>query len=230
MSAKLFNEPEQSERSRHKKSIKRIDDLILDAEMEAQAEITQKLRSNNTRMLLVVLVVVGLFYVIFSAVQNQTIPVPSFLMDEAQVAQAPAASGPTPKPIPFPITESAPADETSTPDLNQPQDEKLSPLENEAMSMIQKNLGKPMYPRQVWEWNLSRPPKTDSLADMEPEPQRTAEDESLMEGIAPFTPGTDDLSTPEKPALIAIPRSKGVISAGSSQPKPAAPQTHRCTK
>ncbi len=141
MSAKLFNEPQQSERPHHGRTIKKIDDLILDAEIEAQAEINQKLRSNNTKMLLVVLLGVGLFYVLYSGVQNQTIPVPSFLMEEAQIAQTPTAPGPAPKPIPFPVTESATA--TGAPALNDSEEQDLSPLENEVMSMIQKNLGKP---------------------------------------------------------------------------------------
>ena len=143
MSAKLFNESEQSERTKHKKTIKKIDDLILDAEMEAQAEINQKLRSNNTKMLLVVLVGVGLFYVIFSAVQNQTIPVPSFLMEEAQLAKTPPVSGLSPKPIPFPVTESDSEPQPATPAPSEDPEENLSPLENEVMSMIQKNLGEP---------------------------------------------------------------------------------------
>ncbi len=141
MSAKLFNEPQQSERPGHKRTIKKIDDLILDAEIEAQTEINQKIRSSNTRMLLAVLVGVGLLYALYSGVQNQTIPMPSFLMEETQVAQAPPALKPTP--IPFPVTESAPATETAVPFLNEPQEENLSPLENEVISMIQKNLGKP---------------------------------------------------------------------------------------
>ena len=143
MSAKLFNDPQQSERPRHKRTIKKIDDLILDAEIEAQAEINQKIRSNNTRMLLVVLVAVGLFYVLYSGVQNQTIPVPSFLMEEAQVAKVPPAPGLAPKPIPFPVTESTAATKTIDLAENEPQGKDLSPLENEVMSMIQKDLGKP---------------------------------------------------------------------------------------
>jgi cell division septation protein DedD len=141
MSAKLFNEPQQSERPRHKRTIKKIDDLILDAEIEAQAEINQKIRSNNTRMLLLVLVGVGLFYALYSGVQNQTIPIPSFLTEETQVVQAPSA--PKPTPIPFPVTESTPATETTASSVNESQSENLSPLESEVISMIQKNLGEP---------------------------------------------------------------------------------------
>ena len=141
MSAKLFNEPQQSERPGHKRTIKKIDDLILDAEIEAQAEINQKIRSNNTRTLLLVLVGVGLLYVFYNGVQNQTIPIPSFLTEETQVAQAP--TGPKPTPIPFPVTESAPATEAATSSSDEPEGENLSPLENEVISMIQKNLGEP---------------------------------------------------------------------------------------
>jgi hypothetical protein len=143
MPAKLFNEPQQSERPQHKKTIKKIDDLILDAEIEAQAEINQKIRSNNTRMLLVVLVGVGLFYVLYSGVQNQTIPVPSFLMEDIQVSKLPPTAGPTPKPIPFSVTASAPATETSGSAQTNPAGEDLSPLENEALSIIQNKLKEP---------------------------------------------------------------------------------------
>ncbi|MEE9258029.1 MAG: hypothetical protein V3U37_00680, partial [Nitrospinaceae bacterium] len=61
MSAKLFNDPQPSEQP-PRKTIRQIDDLILDAELEAQVEIDRKLRSNNTRMLLLVLAGVGLLY------------------------------------------------------------------------------------------------------------------------------------------------------------------------
>ena len=206
MSAKLFNEPEQSDRSQHKKTIKRIDDLILDAEIEAQAEINQKLRSNNTKMLLVILVVVGLFYVIFSAVQNQTIPVPSFLIEEAQVAQAPSVSEPAPKPIPFPVTESAPPEEIETPDLNQPQDVKLSPLENEVMSMIQKKLGEPR------------------AATSSAVPESMESDETPMEGIAPFTPEIETPTPPAQPELATQAASTVTTTAKASPFKSTVPQ------
>ena len=139
MSAKLFNDSQQSERPQHKRTIKKIDDLILDAEIEAQAEINKKIRSNNTRMLLFVLVGVGVFYAVYSGMQNQSIPIPSFLTEETQVAKAPSA--PKPTPIPFPVTESTPANGATATSLNEPQGENLNPLENQAMSMIQKNLG-----------------------------------------------------------------------------------------
>ena len=200
MSAKLFNEPQQSERPLHKRTIKKIDDLILDAEIEAQAEINQKIRSNNTKMLLVVLAGVGLFYVIFSAVQNQTIPVPSFLMEEAQVAQAPPASGPAPKPIPFPVTESAPAVEASVPDLNEPQNENLSPLENEVISMIQKNLKAPER----------------AVSGLEPGPVELSQgDSSMAKSISPLTPEIEIPSAPTGPTLNALSKSGGKITAPS---------------
>lgn len=176
MSAKLFNEPEPSERPRHGKTIKKIDDLILDAEIEAQAEINQKIRSNNTKMLLVVLVGLGLFYVLYSGVQNQTIPVPSFLMDEVEVAQTPTASGPIPKPIPFPVTESASTEESIVSDSNEPRGEKLSPLENEVISMIQKNLGEPAGTASVpkpTEPLPNDPPRAESTSPLMPEAQTT---------------------------------------------------------
>ena len=197
MSAKLFNEPQQSERPRHKRTIKKIDDLILDAEIEAQAEINKKIRSNNTRMLLVVLVGVGLFYVLYSGMQNQTIPIPSFLTEETQVAQAPTA--PKPTPIPFPVTESVPATGATASPLNEPQGGNLNPLENEVMSMIQKNLGKP----------------GETASNPEPvEPFQ--QDSSGAENTSPFAP-----PEPTRPALN--PASKPE-TAKPSTPKSVAPR------
>lgn len=210
MSAKLFNEPSQSERPQHGRTIKKIDDLILDAEIEAQAEINKKIRSNNTRMLLVILVAVGLFYVLYSGVQNQTIPVPSFLMEEAQVAKTPPATGPTPKPIPFPVIESSP--KTSISALDEPQGEDLSPLENEALSMIQKNLGEPGETASGTELEPVKPSQPDSLG---------------AKGTSPFTPKTQTPPAPAgpaSPALNPVPKSKGVISTESSPSKPVAPR------
>lgn len=164
MSAKLFNEPHQTEHPQHKRNIKKIDDLILDAEMEAQAEINRKIRSNNTRLLLVVLVIVGLFYVSFSAMEDQTLSVPSFLIEETQTAQAPAVPETPPKPIPFPVTQSAPAGDNSSAPVTEAQEENLSPLENEALSMIQKNLndpsGKAPSPESEPEPKIQTPPAT----------------------------------------------------------------------
>ena len=198
MASKLFNELEQSERPQHRRTIKKIDDLILDAEIEAQAEINQKMRSNNTRRLLIVLVGVGLLYVLYAGMQNQTIPVPSFLTEEAQVAEAPPAPGPTPKPIPFSVTESAPATEAADPTLNQPQEENLSPLENEVLSMIQKNLGQP--------GEASSDPKLESV-----KPSNTPE---IQTPPAP--------AAPANPALIPASKSGGKTTP--SLPKPAAPR------
>ena len=198
MASKLFEELQQSERPQHRKTIKKIDDLILDAEIEAQAEINQKMRSNNTRRLLIVLVGVGLFYVLYSGMQNQTIPVPSFLTEEAQIAEAPPASGPAPKPIPFSVTESAPATEASDPTLNQPQEENLSPLENEVLSMIQKNLGQ----------------AGETSPDPELEPVKPS---NILETQTPPAP-----AGPANPALIPTSKSRGEITP--SLPKPAAPR------
>ncbi len=205
MSSKLFNEPQQSERPQHKKTIKKIDDLILDAEIEAQAEINQKLRSNNTRMLLVILVGVGLFYVIYTAVQNQTIPVPSFLMEEAQVTQAPPTLGPTPKPIPFPVTESAPAAETSDPVVIEPRNENLSPLENEVISMIQKNLEEP---------------ENAASSSLKPEPVAPSRDDSSM-AKNDSTPEVEAPPAPAKPALNTVPEPN--VGASAKPSKPPAP-------
>lgn len=210
MSAKLFSEPQQSERPGHRRTIKKIDDLILDAEIEAQAEINQKIRSNNTRMLLVVLVGVGLFYVLYSGVQNQTIPVPSFLKEEAQVAQALPAPGPTPKPIPFPVTESAPAAEPSVSAQTEPQGEDLSPLENEVISMIQKNLGTP-------EGAASGPKPT---APSQPGSPRVENTSSLTPEIQ--TPSAP--ADPTSPALNPVLKSGGKKTAEPSPSKPAAPR------
>jgi len=210
MSAKLFNEPQQSERLGHRRTIKKIDDLILDAEIEAQAEINQKIRSSNTRMLLVVLVGVGLFYVLFTGVQNQTIPVPSFLMEEAQVAEAPPTPGPTPKPIPFPVTESAPATKTSVPALNESQGGDLSPLENEVISMIQEKLGE------------------QEEAASGPQPIEPSQPDSPeVESISPFTAEIQTPPAPAgptSPALNPVSKPGGKITAEPSPPKPVAPR------
>ena len=198
MSAKLFNEPQQSERPQHKRTIKKIDDLILDAEIEAQAEINKKLRSNNTRMLLLVLVGVGLVYALYSGVQNQTIPIPSFLTEETQVAIAPPA--PKPTPIPFPVTESAPATETTAPSLNEAQGENLNPLENEVMSMIQNNLGKP----------------GEAATDLEPEPAEPF----LMD--SPRAKRTS-LPAPAQPMLNPVAKSSKITTEPFT-PQSAAPR------
>ena len=209
MSAKLFNEPQQSERPQHRKTIKKIDDLILDAEIEAQAEINQKIRSNNTKMLLGVLVGVGLLYVFFSVAQNQTIPVPSFLMDEAQVAQTPSASGPTPKPIPFPVNDASPNGEESASELNELATENLSPLENEVLSMIQKNLNEPK----------------DAGSVLEPEPlEPSKDDSSMVESASPFTPEIETPLAPTEPTPSVMPKSEGVIAAEPSPSKSTVPQ------
>jgi len=213
MSSKLFNEPQQSERPQHGRTIKKIEDLILDAEIEAQAEINQKIRSNNTKMLLVVLIGVGLFYILFTGVQNQTIPVPSFLMDEAQVADAPPAIGPAPKPIPFPVTESSPATESDLSALNESQDNDLSPLENEAMSMIQKNLGKPGGAASKTELKSKKPSQLDT-----PKVKSTP---------SPFAPETQTPPAPAGPAsraLKPVSKSSGVITNESSPLKSTAPR------
>ena len=201
MSAKLFNEPQQSERPRHKRTIKKIDDLILDAEIEAQAEINQKIRSNNTRMLFLILVGVGLFYALYSGVQNQTIPIPSFLTEETQVVQAPSA--PKPTPIPFPVTESAPAAE-----VNEPQGENLNPLENEALSMIQKNLGEP----------------GEAASTLEPEPiEPIQQDSPVAKNTSPFEPKI------QAPLIATAPTSPAPTGVSKPKEKTAEPFTPKAT-
>lgn len=202
MSAKLFNEPRQSERPQHRKTIKKIDDLILDAEIEAQAEINQKMRSRKTRILLLVLVVVGLFYVVNSE-QDQTISVPSFQTEEVQVAEAPSVPRPAPKPIPFPVTESAPATETSVSAQNEPQREDLGPLENEAITMIQNNLGE---------------------SGLEAKPVRPSQ---VMESTFPSTPEIQTSPAPAKPRIPALSpasKSRGEITTAPSGSESIAPQ------
>jgi cell division protein FtsN len=200
MSAKLFNEPQQSERPGHKRTIKKIDDLILDAEIEAQTEINQKIRSSNTRMLLAVLVGVGLLYALYSGVKNRTIPMPSFLMEETQVAQTPPALKPTP--IPFPVTESAPATEPAVPFINEPQEENLSPLENEVISMIQKNLGNP------------------GEVASNPEPAEPFQQDSpRVESTSPSTP-----AAPTRPALTPVSKSRAETTTEPFIPKSVAPR------
>ena len=202
MSSKLFNEPEKSERPRHSKNVKKIDDLILDAEIEAQAEINQKLRSNNTRMLLVVLVGVGLFYVVYSAMQNQTLPVPSFLMEETEIAQTQVQQEPTPKPIPFPVTEPAAEETASSPELeesqNEPQNENLVPLENEVLSMIQKNLNEPVSPASNLEPQTAKP---------------IQEKPSHAESNSPFIPEVKPSPVSTNTAVISEPNEKMTIAS-----------------
>jgi len=213
MSAKLFNEPQSSERHQHK-TIRKIDDLIFDAEKEAQAEIDQKLRSNNTRMLLLVLFGVGLFYAFINGPQNLSIPMPSFLTDEPRVAEAPPLPGPIPKPIPFPVGESAPAQEAQTASvLAQPEatGQDLSPLENEVMSMIQQNLGKPE--------------QGNSEAIAEPaEPASPGEPKSpVFTSPSPFAPETGSAqapAAPRAPTMAATPN----IAAPKSVTPTASPQ------
>lgn len=173
MPAKLFDEPQQSERPQQKETIKKIDDLIMDAEAEAQTEINQKMRSKNTRMLLLVLIGVGLIYALYAGMQNQIIPIPSFLMEETQVTKTPPT--PEPTPIPFPVTGSPPTTETTASSLNEPQGKSLSPLENEVISMIQKNLVKP----------------EEAASDLKPEPAKPFQQNSLdSESTSPFTSKT----------------------------------------
>lgn len=188
MSAKLFNDPQQSEQP-PRKTIRQIDDLILDAELEAQAEIDRKLRSNNTRMLLLVLVGVGLLYA-FIGPQNLSIPMPSFLDSDSQVAEAPPAPppGPTPKPIPFPVGESVPAPVTQAPPAaaqNEGAEQDLSPLENEVISMIQQNLG------------ASEPENPESPAPLG-EPASP-----VLSSKSPFTPDTQKPASPPAPEIAA---------------------------
>ncbi len=191
MSAKLFNEPHQSDRPQHK-TIKRIDDLILDAEKEAEAEINRKIRSSNTRMLLIVLVGVGLFYVLFTGIQDKSIPVPSFLDQEPEVAIAPPAPpGPAPKPIPFPVTQSAPetAESPNAPvsALDEQPEGGVNPLENAVLSMIEKNLREPGKPA--------------------PEPAQPIEPAvPALASKSPFTPETQTPPAPAEPAVPAVVR------------------------
>jgi cell division septation protein DedD len=173
MSAKLFNEPHYRERTQPKRDIKKIDDLILDAEIEAQAEINQKMRSRNIKRLLFVLVGVGLLYIFNSETQDQTVSIPSFSMEDAQVAKAPPAPGPIPKPIPFPVAESSP--------VKEPQREDLGPLESEAITMIQKNLGEP---------SGTGTKTADSFQG----------DTLKTESVSPSSPGIKSSPTPAKPA------------------------------
>ncbi len=199
MSAKLFNEPPQREQP-PKKTIRQIDDLILDAEIEAQAEIDRKLRTNKTKMLLLVLAGVGLLYA-FIGPQNLSIPIPSFLDSESQVAEAPPAPpGPTPKPIPFPVGESAPApgiQAPSAPAQNEGAEQDLSPLENEVISMIQKNLG------------ASEPENPES---------------PVLSGKSPFTPDTQRPVSPAAPAASATPAPKADRGPKTAAPELTAPR------
>jgi cell division protein FtsN len=212
MSAKLFKDPQFSERPPHK-TIRKIDDLILDAEQEAQAEIDQKLRSNNTRMLLLVLIGVGLFYMVINGPQNLSIPMPSFLTDEPRVAEAPLAPGPIPKPIPFLVGESTPAPEAGTPSVPaQPEatGQDLSPLENEVMSMIQKN--------------LEAPEQGNSEAVAEPaEPASPGEPKSpVFTSRSPFAPETGNAQVPAAPKAPAMAATPNIEAPFKSAPSTSA--------
>ncbi|MFQ5672065.1 MAG: SPOR domain-containing protein [Nitrospinales bacterium] len=78
---------------------KRVEDLIDDAEIEAELEAEHKIRSKNTRLFLISLVGAGLLIFIYLGVnmpfEDQAPPVP----EKPQVARNPAQ----PKPIPFPL-------------------------------------------------------------------------------------------------------------------------------
>ena len=221
MSAKLFNESPQSDRPQyHQKAIKRIDDLILDAEQEAEAEINRKIRSTNTRALLLVLVGVGLFYVLFTGIQNNSIPVPSFLVEESQVAVAPPAPpGPVPKPIPFPVTQSAPGTAEATtvpPVLDEQLKDGINPLETAVLSMIEKNLREPGKP-------ITEPTAPASMKPTQP----IAPAVPVLKGKSPFTPETQTPAAPAEGAVQAVARqlpSNEMTLPGVSPPKIAVPK------
>ncbi|NIP99025.1 MAG: hypothetical protein GWM98_00165, partial [Nitrospinaceae bacterium] len=142
MSAKLFTDPKQNQ-STKQKQIRKIDDLILDAEKEAESEINRRIRSSNIRLVLIIAIGAGLIYMVNQGIQDKTIPFPSFLPEEPQVAKAPSIRKPTPKPIPFPVNESgepATEEEPSDSASNDEMKENISPLENEVLSMLQSNL------------------------------------------------------------------------------------------
>lgn len=159
MSAKLFNEPKPNAQRKPGPTSKRIDDMILDAELEAQDEINRRIRSEKVKMVILVLLGVGLFYALNMGIDNKTISVPSFLSEEPELAQAPtsppappapdttpAVVEPAPKPIPFPLSESR-ADAPSTSTQND-QTNNLTPLENDVLTMLQANMkdGAPATP------------------------------------------------------------------------------------
>ena len=213
MPAKIFNDPRSSERH-PQKTIRKIDDLILDAEKEAQAEIDQKLRSNNTQMLLLVLVGVGLFYVFINGPQNLSISIPSFLTDEPQVAVAPPAPGPIPKPIPFPVGESTLAPQAGTPSVTA-QDEAaaqdMNPLENKVMSMIQQNLGKP------------EPGNSKAVAEPEGPASPGQPISPAFKSASPFAPATGNAEAPAAPGVPAMATAPN-LKAAKSAPPTAAPR------
>jgi len=222
MSAKLFNEPPQSDRPPYRKTIKRIDDLILDAEKEAEAEINRKIRSSNTKTLLIVLVGVGLFYFLYTGIQNKSIPVPSFLDQEPQVALAPPApSGPAPKPIPFPLNQSTaetdPSPQTPSPALNEKPEGSVNPLENKVLSMLSQNLGNPGTP-------ATKPSVTAFAEPAQPiEPTLPA----LQSGQSPFAATTQIPPAPVEPAVPAVARTnapKALTPPAAAPPEVAAPR------
>ena len=205
MSAKLFNEPHEKEPP-SKKTIRKIDDLILDAEKEAQAEIDRKLRSNNTKMLLVILAGVAMLYIYINGPKSLSFLTPPVLESDPQMAEVPPVPEPAPKPIPFPVAESDPTSETPEAASGSETDDTAKepgPLESEAISMIQKNL------------NASEPagPKV-----AESSPQDLAASETSITGSPKNKPELQaDTAKPESGTRITSPKEVPKLSPEQSR-------------
>lgn len=227
MSAKLFNEPKTSERPQPKQASKRIDDLILDAELEAQDEISRKIRSERFKMVILVLLGVGLFYVLNTGIDNKNISVPSFMAEDSQVATAPQitadppvaplpAAEPDRKPIPFPLANTAPDSQNSAPPQpGTPSDDNLSPLENEVLAMLQNSM--------KGSNNKTLPPAP--LAETPTPPSAPATPELV--GKVPVAPAIQASPTPAAPAVAPvapIQKPRPAVTAKAAEPKAAPTQ------
>jgi len=222
MSAKLFNDPKPAEKSKPNSTAKRIDDLILDAEIEAQEEINKRIRSEKFKMVMLVLLGVGLFYVLNQGIQNKSIPVPTFLEENPQVAQVPPAPAETPvapgtaeqapKPIPFPLEGTAPQAQSLKPRSPESQ------LENEVLSMLQKNMkggGSPAT-RPTPATGQPQPP----TSPLEPEWEEEASTDEPEAGSLP-SPEVSPAPAPQKRIPVSAPAVKTPSTPVSRKPMTA---------
>jgi len=75
---------------------KRTEDLVHDAEIEAEAEINKKIRNKNTRILLISLIGVGLIFGLYQGMQNQDWITALLGSDEPQLVALPEETMPAP--------------------------------------------------------------------------------------------------------------------------------------
>lgn len=82
---------------------KQVEDLIEDAEIEAEIEAESKIRSKNAKLSVISLVSIVSLVFIYLEVNSQSNAPAVPVVEEPQVAAAPAIPIPIPKPIPFPL-------------------------------------------------------------------------------------------------------------------------------